>query len=335
TYIFKHALIQDAAYASLLKSTRQLYHQRIAQVLEEQFVELVATQPELLAHHYTEAGLIAQAVDYWQKAGQSAVQRSAHMETISQLGTGLALLQTLPELPERTQREVDLLIVLGAALRATKGIAALEVGETYTRARHLCQHLAEPQQLFPILGGLCLYHGARAELQTAHALSTQLLDLAQHTQDPVMLVAAHRAVGTAFFYLGVVASAHTHFTQALALYDRHQHQAATVLYEELTGVTCCSYAALTLWSLGYPDQGLTRSHEALRLAQQMPHPHSLAIAVSFAAFWHALRREVRAAQEHATAAISLATKQGFALWRAFGTMFHGWTLAQQRQAQAG
>src|SRR5262249_38825127 len=104
TYIFKHALIQDAAYASLLKSTRQLYHQRIAQVLEEQFVELVATQPELLAHHYTEAGLIAQAVDYWQKAGQSAVQRSAHMEAISHLRTGLALLQTLPELPERTQR---------------------------------------------------------------------------------------------------------------------------------------------------------------------------------------------------------------------------------------
>jgi predicted ATPase/class 3 adenylate cyclase len=335
TYTFKHALIQDAAYESLLKSTRQHYHQRIAQVLEAQFPETAEAQPELLAHHYTEAGLIARAVGYWQQAGQRAVERSAYAEAIAHLTKGLELLQSLRETPERTHREVDLLIALGASLRATKGIAALEVGETYTRARHLCQHLAEPQQLFPILGGLCLYYGARAELQTSHALSTQLLDLAQHTQDPVMLVAAHRAVGTALFYLGAVASAHTHLTQGLALYDLHQHHASTLLYGEHTGVTCCYYAALTLWLLGYPDQGLARSHEAMRLAQQMAHPHSLTIALSFAALCHALRREVRAAQEHAKAAISLATNQGFALWRAFGTMFHGWTLAQQGQAQAG
>src|SRR5262249_24684234 len=127
TYMFKHALIQDAAYASLLKSTRQQYHQRIAQVLEEQFPETTEGQPELLAHHYTEAGLNAQAVSYWYKAGQRASERSAHVEAIAHLRQGLALLETLPETPERLQREVDMLIALGASLIAAKGYAAAEV----------------------------------------------------------------------------------------------------------------------------------------------------------------------------------------------------------------
>src|SRR5262249_13548342 len=124
TYVFKHALIQDAAYESLLRSTRQQYHQRIAQVLETQFPETAEAQPELLAHHYTEAGLVEQAVGYWQKAGQSAVQRSAHVEAIAHLRQGLALLQTLSESPDHVQREVDMLIALGASLIATKGYTA-------------------------------------------------------------------------------------------------------------------------------------------------------------------------------------------------------------------
>src|SRR5262249_54992854 len=154
-YFFKHALIQDAAYASLLKSTRQQYHQRIAQVLEAQFPETAENQPELVAHHYTEAGLTEQAVGYWYKAGQrAALERSAHVEAISHLRTGLALLQTLPETPDRLQREVDLLIALGASLLATKGQSAPEVQQTYTRARQLCEHLEDSQRLFPIVRGL-------------------------------------------------------------------------------------------------------------------------------------------------------------------------------------
>src|SRR5262249_39997909 len=140
-YVFKHALIQDAAYESLLRSTRQQYHQRIAQVLEEQFPETAETQPELLAHHYTEAGLTEKAVHYWYKVGQSASQRSAHAEALSHLRRGLALLQMLPETPERTRREVDMLIALGASLIATKGYGASEAEQTYRYARQLCQHV--------------------------------------------------------------------------------------------------------------------------------------------------------------------------------------------------
>ena len=138
-YLFKHALIQEAAYRSLLKSTRQQYHQRSAQVLAAQFPEIVETQPELLAHHYTEAGLTEQAIPYWQQAGQQALQRSANPEAVQHLTRGLELLATLPETPTRAQQELDLQIALGPALIATKGLAAPEVEQTYARARALCR----------------------------------------------------------------------------------------------------------------------------------------------------------------------------------------------------
>src|SRR5256712_2979132 len=190
TYVFKHALIQDAAYQSLLKSTRQHYHQRIAQVLEEQFPETVEGQPELLAHHYTEAGLTEKAVHYWHHAGQKAIERSAHVEAIAHLRQGLALLQTLPETPQRLQRDVDMLILLGASLIATKGYTAPEVEQFYIRARQLCHHLEDPYQLFPMVRGLWNYYLVRAEYQTAHALGEQLLTLAQQSQDSAMRMAA-------------------------------------------------------------------------------------------------------------------------------------------------
>jgi predicted ATPase len=335
TYTFKHALIQDAAYQSLLKSTRQQYHQRIAQVLEGQFPEMAETQPELLAYHYTAAGLLAQAVGYWQKAGQSAAQRSAHLEALAHLRQGLAILETLPETSERPQQEVDLHIALGASLLATKGYAAPEVAQTYLRAHHLCHRLEEPQQLFPVLRGLWNHYTIRAEHQTAHALGKQLLTMAQQVQDAAMLCAAHRALGTTLHNLGTTAEAYTHFTQGLALYDPQRHRASTFLYGEDSGAMCQSFAARALWFLGYPDQALARSHEAVTLAQQIVHPFSLGFALVFAAMVRQYRREVQAVHECADTVISLATTQGFPHWRAQGTLLRGWTLSQQGQAQAG
>jgi predicted ATPase len=336
TYTFKHALIQAAAYESLLKSTRQQYHQRIAQVLEERFPETTQTQPELLAHHCTEAGLIEQAVGYWHHAGQSAVQRSAHVEAIAHLRQGLEQLKTLPETSERTQREVDMLIALGASLLAVKGFAASEVGETYTRARLLCAHLDDPHQLFPVLRGLWSYYLVRAELQTAHALGAQLLALAQHVQDAAMLLGAHRALGATLFFLGAVTSARTHLAQGITLYDPKHHRASVFLYGEDTGVVCHSHAALALWLLGYLDQGQARNEEAVTLAQHIVHPHSLGYVLYCAASLHQFRREGRAAQERAEAVISLAKEQGFPYQMAFGAILHGWSLlAHQGQAQEG
>jgi predicted ATPase len=333
--VFKHALIQDAAYESLLKSTRQQYHQRIAHVLEAQFSEIAEAQPELLAHHFTEAGLTEKAVYYWHHAGQKATERSAHVEAIAHLRQGLELLKTLPETLERTRREVDMLIAMGASLLAVKGYAASEVQQTYIRAQHLCQHLDNPQQLFSVLRGLWNYYQGRAEHQKAHALGEQLLALAQQVQDAAMLIAAHRALGSTLFQLGVLASVQTHFAQGIALYDPQQHRASAFFYGEDAGVVCHLLAAWTPWCLGYPHQWLTRSHEVVTLAQQVAHPFSLALTLGLSAIFYSFCREVRFTQERAEATISLATEQGFPYWMAIGAIMHGWNLAQQRQAQAG
>ena len=175
----------------------------------------------------------------------------------------------------------------------------------------------------------------RAELQTAHELGEQLLSLAQHAQDSAMLVVAHRAFGATLFFMGEPASAHTHFAQGMVLYDAPQHRSSAFLYGEDAGVQCHTYAAWALWYLGYPDQGLTRCHEALTLAQQSAHLFSLSFVLSWAAVFHQFRREVRLTQERAEAAISIATEQGFPLWMALGSILRGWALVQQGQAQKG
>ena len=180
-YLFKHALIQETAYHSVLKSKRQQYHTRIAQVLEERFPETQETQPELLAHHYTEAGLVAQAIPYWQSAGQRASRRSAHVEAIGHLTKGLELLKTLPDTPERAQQELMLQIALGASLQATKGFAAPEVEQAYTRARELCQQMGETPQLFPVLWDWAVLYCVRGEYKTARELAEQLLSAGPDT----------------------------------------------------------------------------------------------------------------------------------------------------------
>jgi predicted ATPase len=230
---------------------------------------------------------------------------------------------------------VDLLIGIGASLIATQGFSAPEVEQTCTYARQLCQSLENAHQLFTVLRGLWNYYCVRAEHQTAHALSEQLLTLAQQLQDSAMLVAAHRALGTTLYNLGTAADAHTHFTQGITLYDPQQHRPYAFLYGEDAGVVCHSFAARALWSLGYPDQMLVRSQEAVMLAQQIVHPFSLGFALVLAAVFHQLRREVRAVQECAEAAFSLAVEQGFPHWMAQGSILRGWTLAHQGQVQAG
>ena len=219
TYRFKHALIQDAAYASLLKSIRQQVHRQVAQVLEAQFPETVATQPELVAHHYTEAGLTEQAIPYWQRAGQQALQRSANPEAVQHLTTALELLATLPEPPVRVQQELDLQLALGPALMATKGIAAPEVEQTYARARALCAQVGDTPQLFPTLRGLWRFYYNQGALSTAQELGEQLMRLAQRAADPVPLREAHEALGMTLFFLGDFVAARTHLEQGIAHID--------------------------------------------------------------------------------------------------------------------
>ena len=258
-YVFKHALIQDAAYASLLKSTRQQVHQRIAQVLEAQFPEMVATQPELLAHHLTEAGHPAQAVGYWQLAGERAVARSANLEAISHLTKGLAVLQTLPETAERIQQELLLQTTLGPALMNTKGFAAPEAEHAYARALALCQRVGETPKLFSVLRGLWQFYNGRGAYQTARELGEQCLQLAQQGDDSSRRLEAHHALWTTNLLTGELRLARAHLEQGLALYDLQQHRALAVLYGHDPGVCCRGGAAIVFWLLGYPDQALRQA----------------------------------------------------------------------------
>jgi class 3 adenylate cyclase/predicted ATPase len=334
-YMFKHALIQEAAYQSLLRSTRQQHHQCVAQVLEVRFPALVETQPELVAQHYTAAGCTEQAVRYWQRAGEQASDRSANQEAISHFTTGIELLKTLSETPVRTQQALTLWIALGAPLMVTKGQAAPEVEHVYSQARTLCQQVGEPPELVPVLFGLWRFYLARPQLHTARELGDTLLRLAQRVNDPALAVIAHYALGTTWLWLGVLPAARLHLEEAIACYTPDQRRAPVFRIGQDLGVGCRAHAARTLWLLGYPEQALARLHEALALAHELSHPYSLAYVRSYAAWVYQFYRDVPAVQEQAEAAVALATAQSFPQWAALGTILRGWALAMQDQGEAG
>jgi class 3 adenylate cyclase/predicted ATPase len=335
-YLFKHALIQDTAYQSLLKSRRQQYHRQIAKTLEEQFLQIVDFQPELVAHHYTEAGLSAQAIPYWQKAGQRATQHSANVEAIDHLTKGLGLLKALPDTPERAQQELTLQIALGGPLTTPKGWGAPEVRTLYIRAQALCQQLGETPQIFPALYGLAVFYFLRAELKAAHEQAQQLLRLAQNLQDPALLLEAHTMLGYISVFLGEFTQGRRHAEQGSALYDPQQHHGLADLYSgHDPGMMCLAYEAVALAKLGYLDQALQRSNEALRLTRELNHPFSEAHARLLSAGVHAARGELDRSKDQIEAAIALSSEQGFSYLLALGTIMQGYVLAAQGQTEEG
>jgi class 3 adenylate cyclase/predicted ATPase len=334
-YLFKHALIQDAAYASLLKSTRQQVHQQVAQVFEARFPALVETQPELVAQHYTAAACAEQAVHYWQRAGQQASDRSAHLEAISHFTTGIELLTTLPETSARTQHALTLYSGLGASLQVTKGNAAPEVEHVYTQAYASYQQVEETLQIVPVLPGLWRFYLVRSPLHTAREIGDTLLRLAQRADDPALAVIAHWALGTTWLWLGALPAAREHLEAGIARYTPDQRRAPVFRMGQDPGVACRTNAAHTLWLLGYPEQAMVRLHDALTLAHELSHPFTLAFARWLAAIVFQYRRDVPAVYEQAEAAVALATEQGFPLWAAMGTSVRGWALTMQGQGEAG
>jgi predicted ATPase len=335
TYVFKHALIQEVAYQSLLRSTRQQHHQRIAQALEARFPTLVETQPELLAHHCTEAGLSAQAVGYWQRAGQRALERSANLEAVNHVTQGLAVLTTLPETRERAQQELALHLTFGPALINTRGPAAPEAERVYGRACELCRQVGDRPQLFPALWGLWYGQMAGAKLQMACALGEELLSLAQQLQDPVLSLEAHRALGNTLFWRGEPGLAHTHAQHGFALYDPQQMRAHALRYGQDSGVACRLFGALCLWLLGYPDQARQWQEAALTQAQELRHVYTLAQALLFSTILHQWGREATVAQEQAEALGALCTEHGFAQYLAWSTILRGAAVAAQGQWAEG
>lgn len=334
-YSFKHGLTQEVSYGSLLSERRCALHERTAQAIEALFSAQLEEHCSELAHHFSRSGNAPKAVQYLHCAGRQAVQRSADAEAVTHLTTALALLETLPDAPERARQELALLITLGPAWMATKGHAAPEVEATYTRALMLCRQLGETIQLFPALVGLRTFYQVRGELPTARELGEQLLTMAQKAQDPALLVQAHRALGTSLLSLGELVPAQAQLEQVLALYDPGQHYSPAVFYGSEPGVAGLAFAALDLWLLGYPDQALARSQAALALAQTLSHPPVSATALIFAAELHLHRREAQPTRELAQAILALATEHGFPFWLAYGIILSGWALAEQGRTAEG
>jgi predicted ATPase len=334
-YIFKHHLTREAAYNGLLKKERRSLHRQVAEALEQLSPDRIEEQLELLAHHWEQSEEPGQAIGYLLRAGNKAVWLSANEEAIAHFTKALALLKALPDTPQRVQQELMLQLAVAVPLQATKGYAAPELGRLCARVRELSQYVSETPLLFKVLHGLMRFHFIRAELQTARELEEQLLTLAQRAGDSTLLLEAQRPLGVTLWYLGEFTAALEHVEEAIAHYDPEKDRAHAFVYGQDPGVVCRSYAAFSLWVLGYPDQALKRNQEALALAHELDHPFSLAIALDHAAFLHEFRGERQAAEEWAEAANTLATQQGFPLWVERATIRRGWALAEQGRLEEG
>jgi predicted ATPase len=331
TYSFKHALVQEAAHGSLLRGRRQQLHARIAAVLEEQFPAVPEFQPELLAHHYTQAGLAEPAIEYWRKAGQRASARSAPTEAVGHFTKGLELLSTVPASPERHRQELDLQTALGGALIAAKGYSAPETGRAFARARELCAEIDDPGQLFPVLFGQWLFHLLRAELAITREVADQMLRLAQEQADSAGLVVAHRVAGTSLFWLGRFSEARSHLEQALALYDRGQHAQLAYRYNFDPRVIGLDFLSLVLFPLGYPEQAQRHSDQALAEAKQLSHLVTLAVVLQHRCIIHQFIGDSEAVRRGAEELWSLASDQGFPFWVAHAAFWRAWAEAPEGQ----
>lgn len=334
-YRFKHPLIRETAYQALLKSTRQAYHRRIATVLRKSFGEVVKAQPEFVAYHYTEGEMLDRAIEFWQQAGQRAVERSANVEGVRHLTQGLTLLETMPESPARAARELVIQTTLGPALIATKGYAALEVEKTYLRAKELLETMPNNERMllrFPILFGLWLSYLVRARLQTARELGEQCLVMAQQQENPVLEVEAHRALGATLFYEGELKTARAHVEAGIAKYDPHQHPVhAFFHYLADPGMTLRAYAAPLMWCMGYPDQALTQLQASQQMGEERPHPFSQVVSLQFGALLYQQRGETEMVDQYGTELLKMCKEHGFSVWEPTGKIYKGWVLQQNSE----
>jgi predicted ATPase len=334
-YTFKHALIQEAAYESMLKSRRSQLHLQIAKTLESEFPTTADTEPEVLARHYSMANVIEPAIAYWRRAGELSAVSSANVEAISHYEHALELVESVPESKERDQLELDLRIALGGPLLMTRGHGASEVGGTYTRARELCRKIGDSPQIVPALFGMWRFYIGRGDCTITRDLGRQLLELGTGANDMPATVLGHYGLGFALFCHGDLTEAQAQLEKGYKLYDRSLRDNLSFRLGQDPGVACLSYRALALWVLGYPEQAKRTTEQALKLAEELSHPFSSAYALSLACQVLQLRGEVDEVRNVSETAIGISREQGFSVWVASPTIFKGWARARRNDAGNG
>jgi len=323
-YSFKHALVQDAAHDSLLRSTRQQLHGQIAAALETQSPELMDSQPEILAQHYAEAGLVDKSVIYWSKAGHRSAAHSAMTEAAAQFQKGLDQLVLLPDTTDRKRQELELRSALGAVLRFVKGQAAPETGQAYARARELWEQLDFPTKYLHVPYGESRYHSYRGELDLARRLDGDLLRVSHQRNDSGGLVLAHQACGSDQMIVGRFAPSRQHYEAALALYDPVSHHWLGHQTGSHPQVVARAYLGFVLLCLGLPDQASTQTNTAIAEARTLANPPSLASSLMVGAMLLSLVGDNRALNERADELVAVAVEQGVPWWHTVGTVYRGW-----------
>ncbi len=339
TYLFKHALVRDAAYGSLVRRRREELHSRIAAVLEADFAERIAAEPELLAHHLTEAGLFEKAVAYWQRAGERAAERSANREAIAHLRRGLEILERLPESARRDEQELLLQDALQAALAANEGWASAAAERAAKRAVALGGRIGTDSPAQPLAvwarSWLASIHRNRGELRSGLAIAEEGLGLAAGLGDPYLLTRSCFETGATHLQIGNLAAARRHLEEGFAHYDADRDRAKAVRYGFDPCMGCHSYLGLGLWQQGFADQGLRHAEDAIVVARAAAHHLSEAWALSFAAKLHQFRGEVALCLERAEAAFALASEQVLPFYAARAEALAGWVLVKKGRADEG
>jgi len=336
TYMFKHALLEDALYNTMVKSKRQQFHARIAQILEIRFPQISATQPELLAHHFTEGALSERSLNYWLAAGLRAQEQCANLEAINHLTRGLELLATCNECPQRDELELMMLMPLGSVNQAALGYAAAQVGPIFKRARELCQRVGETPQLFAIMWGNWSWHLVKGDLELAMSLADDMVSFAEHVEDIGILYEAYAAPAVARFYTGDFAGSRQYCEEAISKHENLEHcRLWTLMTGQHSALHFRSYLTVNLFHLGYPEKAMELNNELLAMAREINHPFSLAHALHFTCWLYINCRVPERLHAFGTEQLQLAREHGFALWETSGMFFTGAGLYLKGEIQEG
>ncbi|MFZ0621305.1 MAG: adenylate/guanylate cyclase domain-containing protein [Pseudolabrys sp.] len=333
-YSFKHVLVRDAAYESLLKSRRQQLHGQIARAMKEKFPDIVVSQPEIVAHHFTEAGLAEPAIDYWLKAGNLALSRFPNV-AVGHLKEGLKQIPNIDDPVLRNKYELLLQTSLGNSLQATQGWSTDSVKHAYTRALQLSKEGGLDQHTLPAVFGLWTWHFLRAALGEAQVLAEHLLNTAEKVDDSVRKVLAHEALGFTLFAQGKFDAAHAELERSISLCEDSKASVYLDLAAHDPRVHVRSYDSMALWFLGYPDQALRICAEARRYADASQHPYSEAMERTISLRVRQFRGEAVIVASQVNTAIALCQEHEFVHYLAMALMLRGWASAQQGEFEKG
>ncbi|MGE0225977.1 MAG: hypothetical protein AB7S57_22095, partial [Acetobacteraceae bacterium] len=335
SYSFRHALIQEAAYESLLRRRRQEYHLHIAEQLRTTFANTPDSRPEILGRHLAAAGRIDQAVTCYCEAAQQANRLSANVEALRHYQTAAKLLEGLPDTPQKMDREIDVRIALASQILVAHGNAAAGIDDAIARARALCEAVGDQKRLFRALRSLQTFHMVRGSINIAHEITLELLDRVPRLNEPDLLIQAHRPHGLCLLYLGRFAEARTVLRRTLDLYDPAKHAPQRFDYGSDPGVLAHAHLAWVEWFLGNEAAAEEQSRTAVAQAQALDHPHSRCFALAFHACLDQFRGSAAGAYETAEEMIRLAQAHEYAYWGAWGEILQGWATARQGSLTAG